>query len=214
MCRPASFVLTKNKVFWSLETDSHEDIVAEYKLSENGVRGIKILRVEVSPNNGDLSRPLKEWEFGYDQDLLPSWVNEKKDKKRVRLALKQWAKAKLFTKGEHVVKKGSVYLSGSSSAKLFDSSSAKLFGHSSVELFGHSSAELFGHSSARLFGHSSVELFGCSSAKLFDSSSAEQCTHHSTIRVYGEAKPCKPEGPYAAVIDCRKKRAKCAVGEK
>jgi hypothetical protein len=29
MCQPASFVLTKDGVFWSMKSDSHEDIIQE-----------------------------------------------------------------------------------------------------------------------------------------------------------------------------------------
>ena len=39
MCRPASMIVTKTKVFWSEKSDSHEDIVEEYKLKEQNVRG-------------------------------------------------------------------------------------------------------------------------------------------------------------------------------
>ena len=54
MCKPASFVLTKTKVFWSENSDSHDDIIREHKLNESGTRGINILRVEIAPDDGNL----------------------------------------------------------------------------------------------------------------------------------------------------------------
>ena len=49
MCTPASFVLTKDRVFWSKKSDSHEDIIEEYKLNPDGIRGPNIVRVKISP---------------------------------------------------------------------------------------------------------------------------------------------------------------------
>ena len=44
MCEPASFVVTKDKVFWSLKSDGHEDIIREHALCADGVGG---------PNNAE-----------------------------------------------------------------------------------------------------------------------------------------------------------------
>ena len=36
MCRPASMIVTKSKVFWSEKSDSHEDIVEEFEKTLEG----------------------------------------------------------------------------------------------------------------------------------------------------------------------------------
>ena len=92
MCNPASFVLTKDKVFWSKTTNSHEDIIREHSLCADGSRGPNIMRVEISPYNGDYARPVKEWIYHTDQDILPPWVDADSDEKRTRIALKFWKK--------------------------------------------------------------------------------------------------------------------------
>jgi len=237
MCKPASFVLTKTKVFWSLESDSHEDIINEHGLSENGVRGVKILRVEIAPDNGDLSRPLKEWDFGYDQDMLPNWADKKTDEKRVRAELKLWAKAKLFTNGEHVVRKGFAYACGSSTVTACDSSTVRAYDSSTVRAYDSSTVTACGSSTVTACDSSTVRAYDSSTVTAYDSSTVtacgsstvtacdsstvtaygsstvRACENHSTARIYGGAKPCVPKGPNAVVIDCRKERAKCKVGK-
>ena len=91
MCRMASFVLTRDNVYWSKLTDSHEKIIKEYGLKEEGLgKKISILRVEVAPENGDYMLPIDKWVFGYDQDLLPEWADCEKDEARTRAALQLW----------------------------------------------------------------------------------------------------------------------------
>jgi len=102
MCREASFVLTKTKVYWSRTSDSHEEIIAEHKLNESGTRGVNILRVEIVPPHNDYSIPARKWVFGFDQDLLPKWANKEKDEKRVRRELAKWIKAKVILPGKTI----------------------------------------------------------------------------------------------------------------
>ena len=70
MCKYASFVLTKDRVFWSKVTESHEDIIREFNLNEcdSSKTRINIVRVELTPKKfSDLST----WEYRVDQDVLP-----------------------------------------------------------------------------------------------------------------------------------------------
>jgi hypothetical protein len=108
MCQFASFVLTKDRVFWSDETDSHESIIEQNKLHADGATGPNILRVEITPPRdgdwGDLSR----WNYKVDQDTLPEWAAGAEDRARIALAQRF---AKKFTVG------GSLYLSGCTGLK-------------------------------------------------------------------------------------------------
>ena len=51
MCKFASFVLTKDREFWSDKSDSYEDIISKHNLHADGARGPNILRVEISPTD-------------------------------------------------------------------------------------------------------------------------------------------------------------------
>ena len=65
MCQPASFVITKNgkgiNVLWDKNvSDSHEDIIEHFGLTEINVRGeVTLVRVEIVPPGLDYTKPLK-----------------------------------------------------------------------------------------------------------------------------------------------------------
>jgi len=210
MCEPASMVVTKRKVYWSEKTDSHSEIIEEFKIRECGVGGeINVVPVEIIPPGGDYTLPLSKWKFKIDYcgfaRELPDWaIDTKRLEKRCRIVLKDWAKANLVTKGKKIVMdyavvagnafvelhgsssavlydSSSAVLHGSSSAELYDSSSAVLYDSSSAVLCGSSSAVLWDSSSAVLRGPSSAELHGSSSAVLWDSSSAVLCGSSSAL---------------------------------
>lgn len=96
MCKCASFVVTKGPTVWWLpKSDSHEDIISEYKLNADGVGGPNIVRVEISPDGENLSLPLNTWNYEVDQPEVPEWYDKVECEKAARLALKDWAQAKL-----------------------------------------------------------------------------------------------------------------------
>ena len=92
MCKFASFVLTKDAVFWSDKSDSHEHIISEHGLHADGVRGPNILRVEIIPG-AKLKKfsQYKDWEYKVDQDQMPEWFDAARDEKRARKALQDRA---------------------------------------------------------------------------------------------------------------------------
>jgi hypothetical protein len=90
MCNFASFVLTKNRVFWLEDSDSHSEIICRFQLHEQGVRGVNVLNVEITPTKNLKQWPdLRAWKYKVDQDLLPEWHDPAKDEKRARSALKE-----------------------------------------------------------------------------------------------------------------------------
>lgn len=105
MCKAASFVLTKDKVFFSLNSDSHEEIIKENHLHDDGANGPNILRVEVYPTVWEA--PCSSWKYHIDQDVLPKWSDSVEDERRARLALLDWWKG--HKNGTEF--KGSLYLS-------------------------------------------------------------------------------------------------------
>jgi hypothetical protein len=96
MCKYASFVLTKDKTFWSNKTESHEEIIREFDLCETDSTKtrINILRVECSPDKcwGDLSK----WIYKVDQDIRPEWFEPQECEARTRKALKEKIGKKLL----------------------------------------------------------------------------------------------------------------------
>ena len=109
MCNAASFVITKSKVFWSKRSDHHEEIITEHKLNADGVRGPNIVRVEISPTDGDLRKPIAEWVFKTDQPETPDWYDPKEAERRTRETLKHWAAYKVRTSGVSEIREGQCY---------------------------------------------------------------------------------------------------------
>ena len=108
MCKPASFVVTKKQVFWSKKTESHHEIVSEFKLKEQDVRkNYQIICVEIIPQNDDFASPLSKWELtldgvglgGYSREL-PDWYDQKDVERRCRAELKEWRKSKVVMPGK------------------------------------------------------------------------------------------------------------------
>ena len=90
MCKFASFVLTKDRVFWSDKSDSHTEIINENNLHEMGSHGANIIKVEITPSATMKSWPsLEAWDFRIDQDILPKWHDAETTEKRTREALKR-----------------------------------------------------------------------------------------------------------------------------
>ena len=134
MCRPASFVLTKDRVFWSKKSDSHEDIIEEFELHSDGVRGPNIVRVEVT--HRDMRTPLSEWKFEVVQDELPPWHDPDVDESRARTALIEWAAHKLVIDRACEVIDGQVYAYGISRVTAYGSSAVYAYGSSTVKAYG------------------------------------------------------------------------------
>jgi hypothetical protein len=85
MCKFASFVLTKDKVLWLPDSDSHEEIISKNNLHADGARGPNILRVEITPRDTQIDfADYASWVYQIDQDTRPSWFNAEYDEKRVR----------------------------------------------------------------------------------------------------------------------------------
>jgi len=116
LCKPASLVVTRNgKVFWSKYSDKHEEIIKEFKLHE-GTGGLtdnaNFVRVEISPKDGNLNTPVKNWKYNLDQDVHPDWYDAKKVETACRKELKAWQKQKVITRDCAVLKNGEYYIYG------------------------------------------------------------------------------------------------------
>ena len=82
-------------------SESHEDIIEKAGLRERNVRGeYTFCRVEVTPVDRNYELPLEEWRFTLDQDVTPAWWDVDKAEKCCRVALAEWAKAKIVRRGE------------------------------------------------------------------------------------------------------------------
>ena len=89
MCSPASMIITKNDVLYSVPSNSHEITVRENNLDDSTTQP-NFVRIEITPPNNDYSQPLDKWIYSVDQDFLPGWYVKEVDERRARKKLKQW----------------------------------------------------------------------------------------------------------------------------
>lgn len=72
MCRFASFVLTRNNEYYLENSDSHEDIIENFKLVDDGNN---IVRIElIPPKDTTKIHNISKWKFIIDQDKYPDWT--------------------------------------------------------------------------------------------------------------------------------------------
>jgi len=115
MCYPASFIVTKDQVFWSRYTEFHEEIIDEFGLREKDTQGnIQLVWAQLLAPNYQLSTPSNAWQYSVVQDLLPSWYDAVDVEKRVRKALPQWCQTKVVGHGQvrTVHNTGQIYICG------------------------------------------------------------------------------------------------------
>ena len=160
MCKPASFVLTKDRVYWSMVTDSHEEIITEYGLHADGVRGPNVLRVEISPADGDMSSDPTEWVYRVDQDITPEWHDADADRQRAQSALSDWVAQRVFRDGSHLVNRGWYWAMGSAHVEARDS--AHVVARDSAHVVARDSAHVEAWDSAHVeaWGSAHVEARG------------------------------------------------------
>jgi hypothetical protein len=231
--------VTKDRVYWSKRSDSHEEIIREFKLEaldRDAIRGSNLVRIEIVPPNGnDFETPLDKWVFHTDQNVTPDWYVAESAEKECRAVLQEWAKAKVFITGRHEIEAGcSVYLCGNSTATLWDNSTATLRDNSTATLRDNSTATLWGNSTATLCDNSTATLCDNSTATLRDNSTATlwgnstaTLRDNSTATLWGNSTAkeifggvakflCKfsvnISGKYSVAVDMTGDKAKCYVG--
>ena len=108
MCEPASFVIVREngglRVLWdACISESHEDIIDHFGLTETNVRGeTTLVRVEITPPLKDFAKPLSEWRFRLDQDIAPPWYDPEEAERCARAELPKWLAAKVVLPGQLV----------------------------------------------------------------------------------------------------------------
>ena len=161
MCEPASFILTETNEYWSMKSDSHEDILAEHILAEHNLKDSfggkpKILRVEITPPGGNFSAPLDQWRYRTDQDVMPDWFDESVDESRARRALVAWVAARVFTSGEHSVTEGRVWACNNATVRACNNATVRAFNNATVRAFNNAMVEAFNNAMVEAFNNATV----------------------------------------------------------
>jgi len=177
MCQTASLVATKDRVFWSKDGDSHEQIIKENGLHDDGVRGPNIVRFEISPPANAYSMPLGEWAYSLGQDILPDWYDAEDVERRGRAALEKWAEVHILRDGgeckegqTRIVLGGALEMSGGVAwgygSATINQSGGRAWGCGSATI-NQSGGVAYGYGSATI-NQSGGEAWGCGSATIND----------------------------------------------
>jgi len=174
MCNPATFLITRSRVLWSVDHDSHEELIREAGLSD-GLRGGDFVRAEISPPDNDYSLPLGQWVYRTDQDTVPDWYDEREAEIAACAELPAWAE-------HHLVRDGQVEVRDGQSRVLLGDARAEVHG-GVVRCHGESRAEVHG-GWVGCFGQSRAEVHG-GEVRCHGESRAE--VHGGVVECYGES---------------------------
>ena len=87
MCRFFSCLVTKTAdVLWEQDTDSHEDLVQQFKINDTKPIELRtFVRVEVVPPNNDYKIDISKWDVGVDEpNTIPDWWGTKHKRRQCR----------------------------------------------------------------------------------------------------------------------------------
>jgi hypothetical protein len=187
MCNYFSCIVTRDlKVHWSKRTCSHEDIVAELKLTDVKLVDRDFVRIEVTPNNKEkLTRYQADWTYHVDEEsTIPAWY-KKAEKTIQEVIWTSWSdsvKTQLVI-GEESADVMDTYLlvqncsstvvaRGSSTVEAWDSSnvvahdSSKVVAHDSSTVEAWGSSNVIAHDSSKVVAHDSSNVIAHDSSKV------------------------------------------------
>lgn len=72
MCKFKSFIVTKDKILYSLKEEFHTHILDEYGINDTK-QCADFVRVEFLPKNDIFDINLDNWKLKVDQDYIPDW---------------------------------------------------------------------------------------------------------------------------------------------
>ena len=203
MCKLKSAIVLKDRIFIP-EYDSHSDMLNELGIKDDYLGASKkFVRVELSPEDGDVFSNIDGWKLTVDQDIRPEWFSEEECKPKMIEAVKQWAKThihigvdglKIDGGKNHYIKNcknieisnSTVKAWGNSTVEAWGNSTVKACGNSTVKAWGNSTVEAWDNSTVKAWGNSTVEAWGNSTVKACGNSTVK-AWNNSTVKAWGNS---------------------------
>ncbi len=171
------------RVWYSLKTSSHEDIIEELKQANPNMQDVdaynrNFVRFETTPkNSSQVTRNPEDWNQHTDEDSvsrLPEFYSLNKQKIE-RLVWAAWAESVavqlVISEEERRGQDIQAFLYGKARFEAFGNCSIEAFGNCSIEAFGNCSIRASGNCSIRASGNCSIEAFGNCSIRASDNCS-------------------------------------------
>ena len=146
MCQLKSGIILKDRVFVP-EYNSHTDMLEELGIKDTQANAEKLfVRAELLPPDGDVFKPVDEWKFHVDQDIIPDWFIEEVDEERMVEAVKEWAKdhVHIGVNNLSIKASGCHYVKDCKNVKACDSATVKAYGSATVEACDSATVEAYG----------------------------------------------------------------------
>ena len=130
MCQFKSALVLKDRIFLP-DYDSHDKMLQELGIEDNFTNASKVfVRVELSPEDGDIFSDVDGWELKVDQDILPDWWNEAERLPQLKELVETWMQKHTIYAGE--VADGVWLATGSATVKAYDSATVTAYGSATV----------------------------------------------------------------------------------
>jgi hypothetical protein len=207
-------------VFWSKYSDSHEDIIKEFKLHE-GTGGLtdnaNFVRVEISPKGGKLNTPIKTWKYNLDQSVHPSWYDAEKVEQSCRKELKAWHEQKVILKDCVELSDGQFYVSDNATIESVSGNATieSVSGNATIEyVYDNATIEsVYGNATIKyvydnatikyVYDNATIESVSGNATieSVYGNATIESVYDNATIKsVSGNAKMIKVEGSACAIV--------------
>jgi hypothetical protein len=178
MCNFLSLIVTKDgDVFYDETTDSHEKIISDHKLIDdtNDKYKRQFVRVEITPPDNNVFKPVSEWNFKIDEGETPLWWRAGLEKASRAVCTDYVNKIVFENKDGIEIKSGRAFVK--------KCSTVKAYGSSTVNAYGSSAVNAYDSSTVNAYDSSTVTACDSSTVKACDSSTVTACGS-STVTAY------------------------------
>ena len=143
MCKFKSALVLKDRIFLP-DYDNHDKMLHELGIEDNFTNASKVfVRVELSPEDGDIFRDVDGWELKVDQDILPDWWNEAERLPKLKELVERWIQKHTIS-GEYKVADGVWLATGIAMVKTCGNATVKAYDGATVTAYDRATVTAYG----------------------------------------------------------------------
>ena len=190
MCNFFSCIITKpRKVFYCEDSDNHSEIISKYKLDDSPKGHLlqRFAKIEITPPDNDVFKPIEEWNFRID-DTEPEWWTKAHESACMSALRKYLDKHLIVDKTVKEIKEGRYWLKNSTVESMYDNSTVKSMSANSTvkSMYANSTVEyMYDNSTVEyMYANSTVEyMYDNSTVEyMYDNSTVESMYANSTVK--------------------------------
>ena len=193
MCQFKSALVLKDRIFLP-DYDNHDKMLHELGIEDNFTNASKVfVRVELSPEDGDIFSDVDGWELKVDQDILPDWWNEAERLPKLKELVERWIQKHTIS-GEYKVADG-VWLAtgiamvktcGNATVKACDGATVTAYDSATVTAYGSATVKAYGSATVTAYDSATVTARGSATVTAYDRATVT-AYDRATVTAYGSA---------------------------